>query len=160
MSLSCYKLAYLWLILTHGIELELKIPNVTWLASILPTDTFHPNCLNYSKFSYHVIRDHYHQHPLYLFEKLFQNSHCGSAETNPPRILEDVGSIPGLVPWVKDLLAMSCGVRLRHSSDLVLLWAVGRPAAVAPIRPLAWELPYEAPVDLKKKGFSLPCLPD
>ena len=29
------------------------------------------------------------------------------------------------------------------------------PAAIAPIRPLAWELPYAAPVALKKKKFRL-----
>ena len=37
---------------------------------------------------------------------------------------------------------MSCGIGCRHSSDLVLLWLWCRPAAVAPIRPLAWESPY------------------
>ena len=29
------------------------------------------------------------------------SSHCGSAVMNPPRICEDVGSIPGLTQWVK-----------------------------------------------------------
>ena len=33
----------------------------------------------------------------------FWSSHCGSAETNPTRIHEDVGSIPGLDQWIKDL---------------------------------------------------------
>ena len=37
---------------------------------------------------------------------------------------------------------MSCGVGLRGCSDLVLLWLWYRPAATAPIQPLAWELPY------------------
>ena len=37
---------------------------------------------------------------------------CRSAEMNPPGILEDVGSIPGL--------AQSCGIGCRHGSDLVL----------------------------------------
>ena len=37
---------------------------------------------------------------------------------------------------------MSCGVGHRHGSDLVLLWLWCRPAAVAPIRELAWESPY------------------
>ena len=39
-------------------------------------------------------------------------------------------------------LAMSCGVGRRRGSDLVLLWLWRRPAATAPIRPLAWEPPY------------------
>jgi len=38
-------------------------------------------------------------------------------------------------------IAMSCGVGHRCSSDLVLLWLWCRPAATAPIRPLAWEPP-------------------
>ena len=37
---------------------------------------------------------------------------------------------------------MSCGVARRCGSDPMLLWLWCRPAAVAPFRPLAWELPY------------------
>ena len=37
---------------------------------------------------------------------------------------------------------MSCGVGCRSGSDPVLLWLWHRPAATAPIRPLAWEPPY------------------
>ena len=37
---------------------------------------------------------------------------------------------------------MSCGVGRRLGWDLVLLWLWHRPAATAPIRPLAWEPPY------------------
>ena len=48
-------------------------------------------------------------------------------------------------------LAMSCGVGHRHGSDLALLWLRQRLAAVAPIRPLAWELPYAAGAALKSK---------
>ena len=51
---------------------------------------------------------------------------------------------------------MSCGVG--HSRSLVsaLLWLWCRPAAAAPIRPLAWEPPYAAGVaqkNLKKKMY-------
>ena len=37
---------------------------------------------------------------------------------------------------------MSCGVSCRCSLDPVLLWLWHRLAAVALIRPLAWELPH------------------
>ena len=43
---------------------------------------------------------------------------------------------------------MSCGVGCRLSLDLELLC---RPAAVAPIQPFTWELPYAAGVALKRK---------
>ena len=46
---------------------------------------------------------------------------------------------------------MSCGVGHRRSSDPLLLWLWWRPAAVALIRPLAWELPYAVGVALKNK---------
>ena len=46
---------------------------------------------------------------------------------------------------------MSCGVGHRHGSDPELLWLWRRPAATAPIHPLAWELPYVAPAALKRK---------
>ena len=62
---------------------------------------------------------------------------------------------------------MSCGVGRRRGSDPELLWLWCRPAAAAPIRPLAWEPPYAAEVaqtnsKKKKKKKELdraePCL--
>ena len=47
---------------------------------------------------------------------------------------------------------MSCGVSRRCDLNLVLLWLRCRLAAVAPIRPLAWDSPYAAGVALKSKA--------
>ena len=47
-------------------------------------------------------------------------------------------------------VAMSCGVRRRRSLDLVLLWLWCRPAAVALIEPVVWDLPYDTGAALKK----------
>ena len=46
---------------------------------------------------------------------------------------------------------MSCGVGCRHESDPAWLWLWCRLAAVAPIRPLAWEPPYAAGAALKRQ---------
>ena len=46
---------------------------------------------------------------------------------------------------------MSCGVGRRHGSDTTLLWLWYRLASVAPIRPLAWELPYAEGVPPQQK---------
>ena len=67
---------------------------------------------------------------------------------NPTGNHEVVGSIPGLAKWDKD--PVSCGVGRRCNSDLALLWLWRRPAAVAPIGPLAWELPRAAGADIEK----------
>ena len=45
---------------------------------------------------------------------------------------------------------MSHGIVDRCHSDLALLWLWCRPAAGAPVQPLAWELPYAAGVALKQ----------
>ena len=69
--------------------------------------------------------------------------------TNPTRNHEVSGSVPGLAQWVKGSgVAVSCGVGLRHGSDPALLW---RPAATAPIQPLAWEPPYATGAALKRQ---------
>ena len=55
-------------------------------------------------------------------------------------------SIVSMRMWVRSLAALS-GLRIRHCSEL---WC--RPAAAAPIRPLAWELPYATGTALKSRG--------
>ena len=55
---------------------------------------------------------------------------------NPARVCEDEGLILELAQWVKDSM---------------LLWLWCRPAAVAPIRPLAREPPYAEGAALKRQ---------
>ena len=64
--------------------------------------------------------------------------------------------------WVRSLASLSglriwhchelwCRSQMRRSSDLALMWLWCRPAAVVPIWPLAWELPYAMGAALKKQ---------
>ena len=60
-----------------------------------------------------------------LKNQALRSSHHGSGETNLSSIHEDTGLIPGLTQWVASLssgVAVSCGVGLRHCSDLAWLW--------------------------------------
>ena len=52
---------------------------------------------------------------------------------------------------VRSGVAVSCGVGCRHYLDLALPWLWHRPAAIAPIGPLAWEPPYAAGAALKRQ---------
>ena len=47
--------------------------------------------------------------------------------------------------------AMSSGIGCKCDSDPVLQWLRGRPAAVALIGSIAWELPYAVGAALKRK---------
>ena len=78
------------------------------------------------------------------------SSCCGSVVTNLASIHEDVGSISILLSRLRFQHCHSCDVRRRCNSDPTLLWLWHRPAAMAPIWPLAWELPYASGVTLKK----------
>ena len=93
----------------------------------------------------------------YLIKKLMTESfHSVSVVMNPTRIHEDASLVPGLAQWV----AVSSGMGLRCGSDLALLWLWCGPAAVAPIRPLAWELPCAVGAALKKKRTMMEYYPN
>ena len=80
----------------------------------------------------------------------FRSSQCSSVETNLSSIHEDADLIPGLAQglWIWDCRELRYRFG-RCGSDLAFLWLQHRPAPAAPIRPLAWELPYARSVALK-----------
>ena len=51
-------------------------------------------------------------------------------------------------------MAVHCGVVCRSGLDPELLWLWHGPAAIAPIRPLAWEPPYATGAALKKSRLN------
>ena len=62
----------------------------------------------------------------------------------------------GFAPWPCSVgygydIAESCGVGCRCGSDCMLMWLWHRPAAVALILSLAWELSYAASAALKRQ---------
>ena len=88
--------------------------------------------------------------PSFIKKWISWSSHHGAEETNLTRNHEVAGLIPGLAQGLRTWCCLElCGVGRRRSSDLVLLWLWHRPAALAPIRPPAWEPPYATGVALK-----------
>ena len=60
--------------------------------------------------------------------------------------------------WLGSSVAVSCGVSLRRSSDLLWLWLWCRLAATSPIQLLAWEPPCTAGV-VKKEDEKIEGVP-
>ena len=71
--------------------------------------------------------------------------------TNPTRNHEVVGSIPDLTQWVGDPVLPWAMVQVADAAWIPeVLWLWCRPAATAPIGPLAWGLPYAVGAALEK----------
>jgi len=64
--------------------------------------------------------------------------------------VQSLALLSGLRIWHCHEMQCRCGVGCRRGSDLALLWLWHRLAAVALIRPLAWESPYAMGMALKK----------
>ena len=58
---------------------------------------------------------------------------------------------PALLSGLRISSAVSCSVGYRLGLDLALLWHRHRLATIAPIRPLAWELPCAVSAALKRQ---------
>ena len=58
-----------------------------------------------------------------------------------------MGSSLALLSGLGIGIVVICGVGRRRGLDPALLWLWPRPAATAPIPPLAWEPPYTAGAD-------------
>ena len=80
------------------------------------------------------------------------SSHCGSAGYKPDQNPWGCrfNLLPCSVGWGSSI-AKSCGIGPRGGSDSHLLWLWCRPAAAAPIRPLAWDRLYATGAALKRK---------
>ena len=74
----------------------------------------------------------------------FGSSRRGTVVTNLTSIHEDLGSIPVLSHWLRIQHCHELRVGRRCGLDPTLLWLWHRPAPVALIQTLAWELPYAA----------------
>ena len=70
---------------------------------------------------------------------------------DPHCLSEDVDSIPGLAQWVKIQWCRKLWCRSQMQLRSIVVWLWCRPAAAAPIWPLAQELPYTTGTALKKK---------
>ena len=91
-------------------------------------------------------------HPAGFQKCSWGSSHHGTAETNLTSVHEDSSSIPGLAQWLRIRRCLELWCRSQTCSDPGLLWLGCGPAAIAPIRPLAWESPYAAGMALKSKS--------
>ena len=65
---------------------------------------------------------------------------------NPNGVCEDAGSTPGRTQRVKDLVLPQAAPQV---ADVALI--PHRPAAAAPVQPLAWELPYASALEREEK---------